>query len=333
MKANKSLILVLVSLVSIAIVVLKASDRLIDLFWKKPSSFSGKELRSWPRDMDFKIPNPYSEQNDLEYHFFVTDQYGALKGARSSSGQLAWIFGDIRTANLTVSKEKRWPSLIQLTNLNFGFPLFNFFQLKDQISKLLIEIPFKPKHVFLGDGIGKWVFFGADLEKESWPKHRSFDLSPYWVWGKPAASHTFFEFLCFYWTSPFCQFRRPSQESAPIIKNIEPRWSGEDIKKRFNLAFESVSQVKTVLRQRDIGLIGLTTPYAKWERKWKRDANAMLKLKYAELSIPVIDIEKCFEELGNPDDLFKVQGSEVGTLSLSGNRVFAKCFDQLILNL
>jgi len=333
MRANKSLILVLASLVSIALVVLKASDRLIDLFWKRPSSFSDKELRSWPRDMDFKIPNPYSEQNDLEYHFFVTDQYGSLKGDTSSSGHSAWIFGDIRTANLTVLNEKRWTSLIQLTNLNFGFPLFNFFQVKDQISKLLTEIPVKPRYVFFGDGIGKWVFFGADLEKEGWPSYRMPDLSPYWVWGKPAASHALFESLCFYWTSPFCQFRRPSQKSAAIIRNSEPRWSGEDIKKRFNLAFEKVSQAKAFLRQRGISLIGLTFPYAKWEPKWKRDQNAMLKLKYAELSIPVIDIEKCFEEMENMDRFFDGRRTGTGYLSENGNKVFADCFDRLILNL
>jgi hypothetical protein len=113
MLVYKRVILLLLVLISSCLILLKNSTQLIGAFWLKPSLFSGKRVESWPRNMAFQIPNPVIQKSEVEKYYFYTDQHGALKGKRGSAKPLAWIFGDGRTANLTIPGDLRWTSFFQ----------------------------------------------------------------------------------------------------------------------------------------------------------------------------------------------------------------------------
>lgn len=301
-------------------------NRVISRFWIRPSLIADKKIDQWPAQLNFKIPVSLRSDQKPELQYFITDSLGALKGNPQNTEVKAWIFGDIRTANLTIPPTLRWSSLIRPTSRNFGIPRFNIFYLRNQLVNLFTESNEIPKWIFIGDGIGKWVFLGETKNSLQQMSFRIPDLSPFWIWGQPAVSAPLYEWLCFYWISSFCDFGQIRVDEPHRRKEKMPRWAGKDLEDRLKVVFEEIGVVRDLVQSKGSKLVGLTIPYAPWEPAWKPTQNTFLRKKFSEIQVPVLDIENCFLSLQAKDRFFKTSGAEGGNLTSEGNRFFAECF-------
>ena len=327
MPSLKKKLIIIIAIPSAIFLSVRVLNKVISRFWIRPSLVADKKIEQWPAQLNFKIPVSLRSDQKPELQYFITDSLGALKGHPQRKDVSAWIFGDIRTANLTIPSALRWSSLIRPVSRNFGIPRFNIFFLRNRLLNLFTESNEIPKWIFIGDGIGKWVFLGESKNSLQQMSFRIPDLSPFWIWGQPAVSTPLFEWLCFYWVSPFCDFG-PIRVDEPHRKQEKmPRWAGKDLEDRLKLVFEEMGVVRDLVQSKGSKLVGLTIPYAPWEPAWKPMQNTFLRKKFSEIQVPVLDIENRFLSQPAREQFFKTTGAEGGNLTIQGNSFFAEWFD------
>lgn len=282
----KRIVGITISFFLLGTVVLKASSQWIPVFWRLPSQFQGKILREAPPKLNFKIPGTKPKGNGSRSWYFKTDELGAFTKIVDGLPVKAWIFGDIRTARLNTPPENRWSAMLKWSNRNFGFPGFDPLELNSRVIKLLTEETNRPQWIFIGD----FSIF-SPLRDFRLP-----DFSPFWVWNRPADSHPLYEWLCFFWASPFCKSSF-TDNSTPNISQINSRdLKRQIIDERIQSVFDRLTQTITNLATLNINLLGLIFPVEANEPQLRHLANEQLRIKYSKTKIPVIDIGKCLSE-------------------------------------
>ncbi len=266
--------------------VLKVSSQWIPVFWRLPSQFQGKILREAPPKLNFKIPGTKPKGNGSRSWYFKTDELGAFTKIVDGLPVKAWILGDIRTARLNTPPENRWSAMLKWSNRNFGFPGFDPLELNSRVSKLLTEETNRPQWIFIGD-----FSIVSPLRDFRLP-----DFSPFWVWNRPAASHPLYECLCFFWASPFCAVEFTSNAFAEASQKPSVDLTRKQIDEQIKFRFSNFSETLDTLRSSNIELLAMIFPVESREPNWKSLFNERLRLKFSEMQIPIIDIEKCSSE-------------------------------------
>jgi len=291
---------------------LKSSGALIDLFWQKPSRFSGRDLRFWPPNLNFQIPNPRADSSTKKVLYLQTDQLGSLVEGHNKK-RLLWIFGDSGAADLWTRPQERWTSLIKIPNSNFSIPKFNFNHIEELLEHLFSQSNVKPRWIVLGTGF---------LEHSH--GFRIPDLSPFWIWGKPATTHSLFEFFCFFWSSSQCKSPQPTEKDFSPTRPWPEKIQASQIRKSTDTYFRGLAKLKKNLKYSDIILIGLIFPFEPKRKEYSREMISLLREGYSSHFIPFLDVERCFEN-NSDGDYFLDSGRR---LSLVGNRLFSKCFEE-----
>lgn len=309
----KKIILGLMSLLFLFFLAIKTSGQWVSAFWKCPSQFQSSEIETWPAGLNFKIPSISGSSQTKQFKYIKTDSLGALAGQENKSPVKAWIFGSFKTANPSTPPLARWTSHLMIANRNFQ--IFDTHTLVSFVKKTLSISPESPQWIILGD-------FKINTAQQSlkFP-----DLSPIWIWNKRAISHPLYEWLCFYWMSPFCN----NGITTPVGFDVSPgklrELTEKQVEERLMKLFTDLSDLKIFLADTQIKPVALIFPISADEPKWKSFFNRRLRFRYSQLQIPFIDGEKCFENK-KQDSLFM----RSGLFSESGNREFAACIQDFL---
>lgn len=313
----KTIILGLMSFLFLSFFAIRTSRKWISAFWQHPSQFQSSKLKAWPAGLNLKIPFRSDSSPNTQYMYIKTDELGALSGPESKSPARAWVFGRQRTANFNCPPQNRWTSLLEIRNRNFGFPGLKLDSVEAALSELFNRTAERPDWILLGEFSihHRHKFF-------KWP-----DLDYFWIWNKPAISHPLYEWLCFFLSSPICQWEMNSSKSFTPL-NLEKGAPHEnELQQGLDNIFSQISQLGAILKPSQIKLLGLIFPVSSGEPKWKVTFNNHLRTRFSQLHIPFVDGENCFKK-SSRKSLF----SEKGDFSQEGNQEFANCVNAFFSN-
>jgi hypothetical protein len=308
--STKKIIIVLVSLSLLCFCALKTSGRWISYFWQRPSKFQDLSIENWPTGINFKVPNPSSNNPNDRFSYFKTDEFGALSEPSLPPPIKAWIFGQVRRRTILTPPKARWTSHLSFSYRNFQNPNFSLNRLKTRLTTLIDKITERPQCILL-----------EDLNIKSEPIDFKFpDLTPFRIWNEPAVSQTLYEWLCFFWTSPFCTYELKSPEAVRVEANKSIAPTNERISNWLKLNSSDLAELKSFLASYKIKLFGLILPLSSDDSKWNMQVNDQLRALYSTLEIPFLDGDQCFSTKDR-DSLFWKRG----VLSDVGNKEYAEC--------
>jgi hypothetical protein len=293
-----------------SVIFLKMSKLCIERVWQAPSRLQGQTLKTWPPNLNFKLPFRTSTNGRPDFFYVTTNSYGALNS--SDSPPKAWVLGGFRTTLLRVPVKLRWPNLLSISTFNFALPGLSMNEVKVTTEQLLNTIQPKPSWIILGD-------FSL--------RHKDFifpDLNGIQIWGKNATSHPLYELLCFFWFSPFCQMK---QDPSKTAFGPPPVPSKEELILSFSEFGRQIVELKPFLATQDISLFGTILPFSSQAPQWRREYNVSLKNLYRENQIAVLDLDECFQNANSDSELF----FEDNTFTKKGNQLVARCMDKYFI--